>query len=45
MREVGVATAQICWIAEKALPFYSRSVGAQCSNTFWIMSKTVEVSI
>jgi ribosomal protein S18 acetylase RimI-like enzyme len=42
MREAGVATAQICWIAEKALPFYSRSVGAQCSNTFWIMSKTVE---
>lgn len=41
MRETGVTAAHICWIAENALPFYARSVGAVCSNTFWIMAKPV----
>ena len=41
MRQAGVTTARICWIAENALPFYARSVGADLSNTFWIMSKSV----
>ncbi len=34
-----VATAQICWVAETAIPFYSRTIGARLGHCFWMMTK------
>jgi mycothiol synthase len=35
----GVPTAQICWVAETAIPFYSRTAGARLGHCFWMMTK------
>ena len=35
----GVRTAQIGWIAETAIPFYSRTAGARMGRTFWMLAK------
>jgi GNAT superfamily N-acetyltransferase len=35
----GVRTAQIGWVAEKAIPFYSRTAGARLGRCFWMMAK------
>ena len=37
-----VQTAQIGWVAETAIPFYSRSSGARLGRCFWMLAKTVE---
>jgi hypothetical protein len=39
MRAGGVRTAQIGWIAETAIPFYSRTAGARMGRTFWMLAK------
>ena len=35
----GVKTAQIGWIAETAIPFYSRTAGARLGRCFWMLAK------
>ncbi|HEY8317713.1 MAG TPA: GNAT family N-acetyltransferase [Amnibacterium sp.] len=35
----GVRTAQIGWVAEAAIPFYSRTAGARLGRCFWMMAK------
>jgi ribosomal protein S18 acetylase RimI-like enzyme len=35
----GVRTAQICWVAESAIPFYSRTVGARLGRCFWMLER------
>ncbi|MGN6742193.1 MAG: GNAT family N-acetyltransferase, partial [Amnibacterium sp.] len=35
----GVRTAQIGWIAETAIPFYSRTAGARLGRCFWMLAK------
>jgi len=35
----GVRTAQIGWVAETAIPFYSRTAGARLGRCFWMMAK------
>jgi ribosomal protein S18 acetylase RimI-like enzyme len=35
----GVRTAQIGWVAETAIPFYSRTAGARLGRCFWMMTK------
>lgn len=35
----GVTTAQVGWVAETAIPFYSRTAGARLGRCFWIMAK------
>jgi ribosomal protein S18 acetylase RimI-like enzyme len=37
----GVGTAQIGWVAEAAIPFYSRTVGARLGRCFWMLAKPV----
>jgi len=41
MAASGVATAQIGWVAEDAIPFYSRTVGARLGRCFWMFQKSV----
>jgi mycothiol synthase len=36
----GVATCQIGWVAEDAIPFYSRTVGARLGRCLWMFQKT-----
>ncbi|MDH2442966.1 GNAT family N-acetyltransferase [Amnibacterium sp. CER49] len=35
----GVRTAQIGWVAEDAIPFYSRTVGARLGRCFWMLER------
>jgi GNAT superfamily N-acetyltransferase len=35
----GVQVAQIGWVAETAIPFYSRTAGARLGRCFWMMEK------
>ena len=35
----GVRTAQIGWVAETAIPFYSRTAGARLGRCFWMMAR------
>jgi mycothiol synthase len=35
----GVRTAQIGWVAEDAIPFYSRTAGARLGRCFWMLAK------
>lgn len=44
MAAAGVKNARIGWIAEEALPFYARTVGATLSDTFWILGKQREAA-
>ncbi|MDB5733307.1 MAG: GCN5-related N-acetyltransferase [Variovorax sp.] len=37
-----VSTAQICWVAETAIPFYSRTAGARLGRCFWMMTKPLD---
>lgn len=37
----GIRTAQIGWVAETAIPFYSRTAGARLGRCFWMLAKTV----
>jgi len=36
-----VKTAQIGWVAETAIPFYSRTSGARLGRCFWMLAKTI----
>jgi GNAT superfamily N-acetyltransferase len=35
----GVRFAQIGWVAETAIPFYSRTAGARVGRSFWMLEK------
>lgn len=35
----GVRVAQIGWVAESAIPFYSRTAGARLGRCFWMLDK------
>lgn len=37
-----VKTAQIGWVAETAIPFYSRTSGARLGRCFWMLAKTID---
>jgi predicted GNAT family acetyltransferase len=39
IRARGATHAEIGWVADGALPFYSRTVGATCGAAFWILTK------
>ncbi|MDH2442565.1 GNAT family N-acetyltransferase [Amnibacterium sp. CER49] len=39
LHAAGVRHVRIGWSAESAFPFYSRTVGASCVDTFWMFTK------
>jgi mycothiol synthase len=39
LRHNGARHADIGWIADGALPFYARTVGARCGAAFWVLTK------
>jgi hypothetical protein len=39
LRHNGARHADIGWIADGALPFYTRTVGARCGAAFWVLTK------
>jgi mycothiol synthase len=39
MADRGVRVAQIGWVAETAIPFYSRTAGARLGRCFWMLDK------
>jgi GNAT superfamily N-acetyltransferase len=39
LRHNGARHADIGWIADAALPFYARTVGARCGAAFWVLTK------
>lgn len=39
MYDRGVHTCEIGWVAETAIPFYSRTVGARLGRCFWTLGK------
>jgi hypothetical protein len=39
MASGGVRTAQIGWVSEDAIPFYSRTTGARLGRCFWMLTK------
>lgn len=39
----GIATGQIGWVAEDAISFYSRTVGARLGRCFWMLRKASEL--
>ncbi|HVN10966.1 MAG TPA: GNAT family N-acetyltransferase [Kineosporiaceae bacterium] len=43
LRHAGARRADIGWIADDALPFYARTVGARCGAAFWVLTKTLPV--
>jgi ribosomal protein S18 acetylase RimI-like enzyme len=42
MRDAGIRTGQIGWIAEDALPFYARVSGAVVGDAFWQLSRALD---